>query len=1003
MAKTKAPSGLAIARSTLSFACSWKIADKDYNKGQQFQWRTNLTKWTTVSCGVKTTKKTVSVTASAYYPTTKKKLTYISFRVRGKRDGYDWSAWTVKKLTLKVPAVPSLSASLDSTNTNVTKFTWNTKTSTTDARHFVNVEWQTILVKESNVTDGSKLSWKTSATGWATGTGAASSSITRTEDTSLLAANSYTRWVRVRSRGSAGASNWRYAKHVYARPNAAKIKKASATEANGATTIKVEWTAASSASHPIDSTMVRYAIETPAVGLTCPSNAGWTEISASRDTAGTDAWRGQISETLEEDQCIWVQVQTTHDRNDVYSTPALAKAGRLLTPSNLSVSTNEGTHRATVTATNRSTVPDSALAVVYQSTNVDPFVIGIIPHGSTSVTVQCPDWSAEPATAFGVYAFQGTYTPMTRADGVGAYAVVANMTSAEVWSGGAVPQAPASIAAYMSDTAGEVILEWPWSWDSANVAELSWSTNPNAWESTEEPESYEISNLHAAKWRVSGLETGVTWYFRIRLGLKVEDDITYGPYSEMASVDLSSAPVAPVLNLSSGVITETGEVTASWVYTSTDGTTQANAELYEATISGDTVTIGNKIAGTGTAQHITLSAEEMGWTTGGTYSLCVRVISESGKISDYSAPVSVTIAEPVTCTISSTSLENTTVVDDDNVSRSVLSLRAMPLTATITGAGTSGTTTLIIERAADYIVDRPDETEFIGYEGETAVIYSQTGEAQISIDLEDLIQMLDDGAQYRLIATVADELGQSASQELDFEVHWTHQAVMPTGSASIDGNVAVITPTKPSGWATGDTCDIYRLSVDRPELIVEGGEFGTTYVDPYPAIGEHGGHRIVYRTINGDYITADNMFAWIDTDERFESLESIIEFPGGTVNLAYNMSTSHNWKKDFTETRYLGGATQGDWSAGFSRTDKIEGVSVVSDDPELIATMRRLAVYTGICHVRTVDGSSFAADVQVSEDRTYSEAGKLANFSLSITRVDSEELDGQTLAQWENT
>jgi hypothetical protein len=62
--------------------------------------------------------------------------------------------------------------------------------------------------------------------------------------------------------------------------------------------------------------------------------------------------------------------------------------------------------------------------------------------------------------------------------------------------------------------------------------------------------------------------------------------------------------------------------------------------------------------------------------------------------------------------------------------------------------------------------------------------------------------------------------------------------------------------------------------------------------------------------------------------------------------------------------------------------------------------MRRLATHTGICHVRTKDGSSYAADVQVSESYSMSDGHKLASFSLSITRVDPEELDGMTLAEW---
>ena len=61
---------------------------------------------------------------------------------------------------------------------------------------------------------------------------------------------------------------------------------------------------------------------------------------------------------------------------------------------------------------------------------------------------------------------------------------------------------------------------------------------------------------------------------------------------------------------------------------------------------------------------------------------------------------------------------------------------------------------------------------------------------------------------------------------------------------------------------------------------------------------------------------------------------------------------------------------------------------------------RRLAAYPGICHIRTVDGSSFKCDIQVSEDRRYDANMIRAEYSLSVTRVDPEELDGLTYAEW---
>ena len=84
------------------------------------------------------------------------------------------------------------------------------------------------------------------------------------------------------------------------------------------------------------------------------------------------------------------------------------------------------------------------------------------------------------------------------------------------------------------------------------------------------------------------------------------------------------------------------------------------------------------------------------------------------------------------------------------------------------------------------------------------------------------------------------------------------------------------------------------------------------------------------------------------------------------------------------------------------RTGTISAVTV-TDDVDTIKEMRRLAVYPGICHVRTPDGSSYAADVQVSEARKQSSGHNAIEFSLAITRVDVETLDGMTYAEWQET
>jgi hypothetical protein len=112
------------------------------------------------------------------------------------------------------------------------------------------------------------------------------------------------------------------------------------------------------------------------------------------------------------------------------------------------------------------------------------------------------------------------------------------------------------------------------------------------------------------------------------------------------------------------------------------------------------------------------------------------------------------------------------------------------------------------------------------------------------------------------------------------------------------------------------------------------------------------------------------------------------------------MELSHSFEKSFSETRYKGGSIVGDWNKGIRRTGTVKSVYMTANESEIIA-LRALARYAGICHVRTPDGSSFHADVQVSEDRSYSSPSREVSFSLAITRVDSQGLDGMTLAEWE--
>ena len=298
-------------------------------------------------------------------------------------------------------------------------------------------------------------------------------------------------------------------------------------------------------------------------------------------------------------------------------------------------------------------------------------------------------------------------------------------------------------------------------------------------------------------------------------------------------------------------------------------------------------------------------------------------------------------------------------------------------------------------------MDRPDEDVFNGHEGEIVASSEPDANGVITFTQDGLLGYLDDGAKYIVVITASDNIKQSETAELDFEVSWDHQAVTPAGTASLVADeesgytVAHLSPILPLGAeGEGDVCDIYRLSADKPELVYKGAAFGEVYVDPYPTIGENGGYRYVCRTANGDYITEDNTIAWYDIALEYDSLSQIIDFDGDRVELTYNTDLSSTWTKDFQQTKYLGGSVQGDWNAGALRSSSVNGVAVIATDQDVISKMRKLANYTGICQVRTRDGSNYAADVQVTETRGYGPTDLTANFSLTITKVDPETLAG---------
>ena len=1017
---TKKPSGLQIKIANGKITFTWKKGEK-YGVKQQLQYKLLVgkslevatsgrdfvnqgfdiqnIKWTSLSISKTATKANITFTPASYYPTVKTNILYgIELRVGGQASAYTkkgkhyepqfvWSE--IKFLAVNPPPAPKLTAAWDSGSVNDTVFTISASSSAQN-KPLYDVEYQT--VKASNMVAPDKLSllteWKT-ATSQSKGT----STTVTVSDTGHVG-TTFGRVARIRARGAGGVSGWVtkgleywvYAFHQFAEPYAPVLVSAKTDydAVNYIARTEASWTQQFDVNHPVDKNHLFYRIGVPTANMGLTQDNSWVDAEPSNEISGRYTTALNIDEQIDADECMWVRVSAEHDADKKYSDYIRSYTGTLSAPTGFSITSQDAsTHKVNISCTNNSAVPDSKLAIVWQPSDRPDksYVIGIIAHGSSSISgLQCPDWTGL-TLGFRAYAYVGTETYTTDSDGVKHYTINAQMLSAEVNTSGNIPVAPATVTLSRADYGTGIKVAWSWTWGDADSAEVAWSTNPDALQSTDEPDTFTVSNIQSPILTITDLEEGEVYYVWVRL---IADE-TSGPWSSVKSLHLSAKPSKPALTLSDMIVESGRSVTASWTYISQDGTPQIYAQVAEYVNSAY-----KPLAETTTLESVKIPTD--GWANGTVHQLAVRVTSESNMTSDWSPLVKLVVATPPVATITQASLTSTS---------DGYELSALPLTVTATGAGTAGTTELRIVRANDFTQERPDETEFNGYAGEVVIRREYSGETQQTITKDDLQSYLDDTASYILIATITDEFGQTDSDAVEFTVNWTDQAVMPTGTVTVADDVAYITVGTPADATGTETVDIYRLSIDKPELIYSNAALGAEIVDPYPAV--NGGYRLCLKTENGDCTTADMEFAWLDLDIDYAPEYQFIEFNGYQLGLRYNVDLSSSWTKDFQLTKYLGGSQRGDWLAGVGRSGSVASATLMEDDVDDRHILRMLADYSGPAHVRTKDGSSFWANVNASTSTGYTVAGKIENVTLDYERTDHTNLDGVPLAEWEES
>lgn len=588
--------GLSVSRSGNDLTLTWKLTD--FYDSQEVYWSIEGKSVVTTLQG-DDTSITYTIPVANYYPTTTKKLPSVSFSLRGVMNG-KYSAWVTAKYNFVVPNKPALSK-------DTLKFLWNTDLSYIAGKGDPMVADVRIQRVNSKTATQKNVVW---------GSGASSfdfQDLTGNNPSGELAytETEYVEWFRCCARGLNGSSAWVYIYHIDAPPYAATGLTAKASGRN----ITLKWSAQSSAEHPLDYQYIQYCYAKPdsqtSKGVpVCPDLVTWV-MGANNLSASARTSTFVITQLPPTDQCLFIRVCTVCETHTSVSSPVFALAGFLLSPSLVSIVSNPTTKQTTVTFAQNTTVTLARMAVVNSSGKV----LATVSYGTTSVTVKGVPTNKNQ---FGIRSYQGASAskPSMRSDNV--FVTTGN-----------VPLAPTNVAVNATEREGVAELSWEIPWTDADGAEISWADHDDAWESTAEPDRYEIDQ-RATWWNVAELAPGLNYYFKVRL--KDTADV-YSPYSEMVSLSLASAPGKPVLT-SSAVAIQPGEsFQLAWSYVTTDTTDQALAVIYDN---------GVELA------RVESNAQRMGvtpaWLYGSSHSLTVQTTSRSGQISEMSDPVVINVA-----------------------------------------------------------------------------------------------------------------------------------------------------------------------------------------------------------------------------------------------------------------------------------------------------------------------------------------------------------------------
>ena len=543
-----------------------------------------------------------------------------------------------------------------------------------------------------------------------------------------------------------------------------------------------------------------------------------------------------------------------------------------------------------------------------------------------------------------------------------------------------------------------VYLDW-YNVSSAETYEIEYTTKKSYFDSSNEVKSMSVDATvgHA---EVTGMETGETYYFRIRaINAKGESAWVYSD-----PITIGRKPAAPT-TWSSTTTVITGEpLTLYWVHNSEDNSTQTFAEL-ELNIGGlvTTQTIKTTTPEEEEEQTYNYTIDTTSYSEGTKIQWRVRTAGITKEYSDWSIQRTVDIYAPPSLTINVTDVNGTSIETLTSFPFNI-SAYAYPNTQQPIGYHVT-----ITANEAYETLDNNGNTKLVGVgEAIFSKFYDINMSLHVTVSPSDL--RIENNISYTITVTVGMDSGLSAEASTYLTVAWADDIYEPNAKIVIDPDTlsATIGPYCDDG--EGNLFEDILLSVYRREF---DGEFveiakdipntGYTYfTDPHPSL-DYARYRIVATSqttgtisyydvpgvpVGGNAVVLQWAEEWreFDVPDNVESEVSEIPWTGSMLILPGNIDVSESNKPDVELIEYIGRAHPVSYYGTQIGSTATWNMEIPSNDKETLYALRRLSRWMGDVYVREPSGSGYWANITVSFSQKHCDM--TIPITLGITRVE---------------